>query len=157
MNKKGQEFYKKSKKLSFDNNVSLLLDYDFLLFIFIVLLFCMFLQFEEKLFGFFKFFFSVSLQLRSLLFFLLSLLFLNFLFIMLSSSFFGTKHSFQVLVTLILIEHNSSVSLTSMMIMMLFIFVNVEILLLNFGHFDKVVQKSVIFIIGLKNSYNVFT
>lgn len=154
INKKGDKFHKKSKKLSFDNNISLLLDYDFFLFVFIVLFFGMFLQFEEKLFGFFKIFFSACLYLRSFLFFLLFVLFLNFLFIMLSSSFSGTKHSLQILVTLILIEYNSSMSLTSMMIMMLFIFVNVEIFLLNFGHFDKVVYKSVILIIGLKNSYN---
>ena len=125
-------------------------NYDFFFFIFIVLFFAIFLQFEQKLFSFFKFIFSVCLSLRSLLFFLLLLLFLSFFLMMFFSSFFGTEHSFQVLRTFILVKYDSSMSLTTMMIMMFFVFMGIKVLLLNFGHFDKVVYKSVILIICIE-------
>lgn len=126
-----------SIKLSFNDDIAFFLDDDFLLFILIILLFVILLKLKEQLFSFSKLLPSIGSSLGLLFFLLLFLFFYDFLLMEFSSSSFSSEHSFQVIVSLFLIEHDSCVSLTTVVIMMLFVLVEIGVVLLVFTHFVK--------------------
>jgi hypothetical protein len=143
------EWTYKSIKLCLHNQVTLFF-YDYLwLFMLRFVFFEGLLELKQERFCFLQLFLSILPQLLFLILFTLFLLFLHFLFVKLFASFFGTEHAFQVVVSLLLVEHNCCVLFTALVIIVSF-FVSVlvigSLLILLCHRFFEVVQFIINFI-----------
>ncbi len=123
-----------SIKLGFNYNIALLL-YNYLFFFkFVVLFFLILLQFEKKLLSLLEFFSSVGLALWFIFLLGLFLLFQEFVFVVLFTSVFGTEDSFQICISLFLIEYDGGVSLATLVIVVFLISVLVWMHVFCFTH-----------------------
>jgi hypothetical protein len=105
-----------SIKLGFNDDIAFLLDDDLFFFKLVVLIFLILLKLEQKLLGLLEFFSSVGFTLCLIFLLGLLLLFEEFVLVVLFTSVFGTEDSFQICISLFLVEYDGGVSLAALVV-----------------------------------------
>ena len=123
-----------SIKLGLNYDIAFLLDNDFFFFKLVILFFMIFLELEQKLLGLLEFFSSVGLALCLIFLLGLLLLFEEFILVVLFTSVFGTKDSFQICISLFLVEYDGGMSLTALVVVVFLVSVLVWVHVFRFTH-----------------------